>query len=471
MSAKPGRNDPCYCGSGKKYKRCHLPLDEQARLTSTGLAPEGPAAEPLPKGLEADDMLAELTDEGASPALQQFAKAYKTASRSGLFQRDPKLREMFKENQTLLVYMAHQAEIEAASKALVPYHAEFDQLCRDAEAYGRQAKALFTEPAFAPFRFTAEELRQVFAQVGVPVLDDTSKKTTKLLRQALLHLATEKRRHELAMRLLLLLPDYVRQSRHMDALLIEFCAQMTAEKTQDTNPFLGQMFLCGLEAWAAEQDASRAAVLREAGFHLGPEADIEEIESWMEENLDKPENAARWRHLLEAHPELQDDSSASLQSLARAAVKLLDHPDAARLFLSVEELEPWQPFLLEQLQGMMNVVGPLEPGAKATKAQSKKVFNQFYLPALRKMVKSIFTPERIQRLIAELRAYRKELAAAGDKAAALSAASAIVYLNDETEPEQNVFLVNLCSQSLMAISAEEPEADDAADADPAKPAE
>ena len=23
-AAKPGRNDPCYCGSGKKYKHCHL---------------------------------------------------------------------------------------------------------------------------------------------------------------------------------------------------------------------------------------------------------------------------------------------------------------------------------------------------------------------------------------------------------------------------------------------------------------
>ncbi|HEV2722061.1 MAG TPA: SEC-C domain-containing protein [Thermoanaerobaculia bacterium] len=26
-----GRNDPCPCGSGRKYKRCHLPLDEAAR--------------------------------------------------------------------------------------------------------------------------------------------------------------------------------------------------------------------------------------------------------------------------------------------------------------------------------------------------------------------------------------------------------------------------------------------------------
>jgi len=26
-----GRNDPCWCGSGKKYKRCHLEQDEKKR--------------------------------------------------------------------------------------------------------------------------------------------------------------------------------------------------------------------------------------------------------------------------------------------------------------------------------------------------------------------------------------------------------------------------------------------------------
>ena len=28
--AKPGRNDPCPCGSGKKYKKCCLTNDEAA---------------------------------------------------------------------------------------------------------------------------------------------------------------------------------------------------------------------------------------------------------------------------------------------------------------------------------------------------------------------------------------------------------------------------------------------------------
>ena len=26
---KPGRNDPCWCGSGKKYKKCHLMIEEK----------------------------------------------------------------------------------------------------------------------------------------------------------------------------------------------------------------------------------------------------------------------------------------------------------------------------------------------------------------------------------------------------------------------------------------------------------
>ncbi len=25
----PGRNEPCWCGSGKKYKKCHQPEDQE----------------------------------------------------------------------------------------------------------------------------------------------------------------------------------------------------------------------------------------------------------------------------------------------------------------------------------------------------------------------------------------------------------------------------------------------------------
>jgi hypothetical protein len=41
-AAKPGRNDACWCGSGRKYKKCHLPEDEkkaEARLCALNCGP------------------------------------------------------------------------------------------------------------------------------------------------------------------------------------------------------------------------------------------------------------------------------------------------------------------------------------------------------------------------------------------------------------------------------------------------
>ena len=34
----PKRNDPCWCNSGKKYKKCHLRSDERGETTPPGVA-------------------------------------------------------------------------------------------------------------------------------------------------------------------------------------------------------------------------------------------------------------------------------------------------------------------------------------------------------------------------------------------------------------------------------------------------
>lgn len=50
-----GRNDPCHCGSGKKYKQCCLAKDQEAeREARAKAATEAPAAEggparPIPR--------------------------------------------------------------------------------------------------------------------------------------------------------------------------------------------------------------------------------------------------------------------------------------------------------------------------------------------------------------------------------------------------------------------------------------
>ena len=48
-SKHPGRNDPCHCGSGKKYKRCCLAKDEaavrEARAEAAAEAAKAPPKE------------------------------------------------------------------------------------------------------------------------------------------------------------------------------------------------------------------------------------------------------------------------------------------------------------------------------------------------------------------------------------------------------------------------------------------
>ncbi len=45
---KVGRNDPCPCGSGKKYKKCHEGKDEGARAPNAAIDPAGLSAKDLP---------------------------------------------------------------------------------------------------------------------------------------------------------------------------------------------------------------------------------------------------------------------------------------------------------------------------------------------------------------------------------------------------------------------------------------
>jgi hypothetical protein len=43
-----GRNDPCHCGSGKKYKQCHLIKDEEAERAKRAKAAGAETTEAAP---------------------------------------------------------------------------------------------------------------------------------------------------------------------------------------------------------------------------------------------------------------------------------------------------------------------------------------------------------------------------------------------------------------------------------------
>lgn len=126
--AKLGRNDPCHCGSGKKYKQCHLPIEEAAQAEQRRLqravdtlmpqiieAAQDQTAE-IPAALArywdnkyTPDQLAELEDledRGAERFLTWFAFDYPLEGGKTLVERlaedEQKLLELTEEESTLL---------------------------------------------------------------------------------------------------------------------------------------------------------------------------------------------------------------------------------------------------------------------------------------------------------------------------------------------------------------------------------
>src|ERR1039458_7112377 len=65
-----GRNDPCWCGSGKKYKKCHLESDEKSRLAPPS-PEEAPEAAPSLRNNAAEAALRKRLIEFATGTLRK----------------------------------------------------------------------------------------------------------------------------------------------------------------------------------------------------------------------------------------------------------------------------------------------------------------------------------------------------------------------------------------------------------------
>ena len=78
---KPNRNDPCHCGSGKKYKKCHLAADEAA-FSKELAAKNAAAAEAAREAAEKDPEAAAAAQAALDDA--QTAKAAARAAKPAI---------------------------------------------------------------------------------------------------------------------------------------------------------------------------------------------------------------------------------------------------------------------------------------------------------------------------------------------------------------------------------------------------
>ena len=433
-----GRNDPCPCGSGKKYKHCCLAADEQRAAMRRSQAPAADSPDPLP--------MARLDPKRVSKLLREHVGA--TAGKERV-----EIDALLAETGPLLAFMEREPEIRAAFQALEARRTEFESLLADDQAYSQRSQALFAEEPFVPLRFTAEDVRRAFEQVGQPPDMAADEEFVDVLRAAILHLADKERRRQLSMSLLLRLPDYVEAGRPLEADIIRHCAFLTVDALDDTNPFLFQMFAFGYDAWAAEQRVRDAAVLTEIGLDL-PQLEgmnLDDIDGWLARQEADPAQRAKLEAVLEAHPDQQALAIANYEEMQRHSGQILEREDAAGLLLSREEIEPWLPRFFEAVETVRpHLPDPGDPAPDP--AVGKTLVNALH-PVLSDMAAGIFTEERLRQLAAQLKAYRNDLFAAHDKRAAGYTQAALSYVEHEDEPDKNTFLKLLCLASVRALES------------------
>src|SRR5271157_5337448 len=314
---KLGRNERCHCGSGKKYKHCHLSADQRSKsmLHRTPTGSESPRAsmkiEQLPNLLE------KLSKQGTATERAGFA-------------------DLLAKTKPLLTYLQREKEIEAAAAALEAHRTEFDRLWKDEEAYLARTHALFAEECFAPLRFTAADIKRAFDHVGYPATAFLNEKAGETLRAAILHLADKERRASLAMELYSHLPDFVAAGRYLDGWLIQSCAHATGEFADESNAFLFQMFSFGYDAWTGEKPALDESLLRDFGLSPGRLRSMgaDDSEAWLAAQTADPAKNAALEAFFRDNPALRSEAIANMQSLEHDCVKLVERPDARFLLLS-----------------------------------------------------------------------------------------------------------------------------------------
>lgn len=435
QSKSIGRNDPCPCGSGKKYKRCCLAEDQRRAAKDRA---------PVPQSGKAATVAVPPADIHQIGGLM-----YELARKSSSREDRAGFEELLAKTQPILDYMKQEPAIEAASQAIAAHGADFDKLVEDQEAYLERTQALFAEERFVPLRFTADDVQRAFDKVGHPTPGSSSDRFVETVRKAMLHLADKERRSRSAMSMLVHLPDYVAAGRPLDAWIIQHCAYLMGERPDESNPFLFQMFSYGYDGWVAQKRGREEALLRQAGMDLSrlEGMSMEEIDAWLQEQQSDPVKLARMEAVLLANPEQRAQAAANLQELEREAHRLLEREDAAHLLLPLGDVQPWLPRLNEgwaRVCEQFPSSGGLPPSSAAGEALMGAIF-----PLVGEMIAELFTPERTRELVGRLKAYRNARYAAGDKQTTTLANGAIVSLGEGCDPASSRFLYALGYLSLM----------------------
>ncbi len=221
----PGRNDPCWCGSGKKYKKCHWQADQQA------------ATERAAQTRARDERLAALGHPSDSEMRRRFEELAGRPAPAGPLPQAARdeIIEMWQQEQ--LAAQAREVlggEREQWSEYFEAHPDEWERL----------ADEIGQDPFFDSFELTAQNQKKVRSQLGA--LPDDGDALQAYVTEAIALSLDESDRRMFHHALLSLLPPLVEEGDLKTAFVVESAADRVLDPSAPLSPFLRDVVLRSL---------------------------------------------------------------------------------------------------------------------------------------------------------------------------------------------------------------------------------
>jgi hypothetical protein len=442
--AKIGRNDPCPCGSGKKYKKCGcgwkapvMPEDMDSALAEE--------EEPGFSFQEPGEVNPPHADVTSPEYWEKMAKVLPPGERKEL---DPLIEEM----RLGAELESRLPQIEAAEKALEAHRAEYQKLEEDLPEFIRRSNELFAGPPFEGMRFHAGDVQRAFESVGFVTQASTDEEFARIFDKTIRFLLGDDQRRRWARRLALMLPDYVAAGRFLEGWMIWHNAHLLSEKgSRAPGPLAAAMLKFGLQEWEDQREQDQEAMFKEVGLSADELQEIgyDAARSRLQDVKSDPEKRAALERFFAAHPELGALSEEQCRAGERAAMKLLELDEARVLLLTAEEVQPWVEALDRRINELpKDLLARLKSRSQPGRKDRKTLGKAYYGVAV-EMGKSLLTPARRAQLETQLRDLERAFPVE-KQAARQGIHGALIALGSESELEDSLFLVSLCWKSLQA---------------------
>ncbi len=439
---KLGRNDPCPCGSGKKYKRCCYGKDTAAARAKNASELEENRFKPssateLFNDVDGDVMSTEFWDDLEKKMPADMRKEH---------------ADIFSEIKSMTAFDENRTEIEQASNKLEKYKKKFDRLCRNPGKLLKMAEKLFSEECFEPMRFTTSDLQRAFDKLGYMPSGEVDESFFEKMRNVIYFMADKQYLDALSLRLMHFLPAYVAKKRYMDAWVIQHSAVLMRESDGDViPPFLMSVFMRVLDEWEDDRDSEQAEMFSKFGVNNDDiqRGGFDGVDSLVREIMSKEGADEEVHEFLDKHPELKALTEAQCNKYENDALDFLDREDARSFLLSYDDIEEWIPVFEKRLSEDSNYLERTAHNKPASEEDQHHVFDIVYSVS-RDMADALLTKERLNQLKSEIHAYRKKLRHR-DKKLKMTASALIMAIQSESAPSENHVLTMFCLYSFRAV--------------------